>query len=126
MNTRSNHNLVILMVFTILLSIACNTATLFPKSTSLPLTTATLEPKLIHFENDIVAFDYPAGMKVFNAADPAFIPYPFNVSLGGQMVAGLADPAEIGTNGYMYRTLGIFRQAILPGSNLGDGNGGSL
>jgi hypothetical protein len=118
MNTRSNHNLVILMVFTILLAMACNTGTLFPKSTSLPLTTAILEPMLNHFENDIVAFDYPAGMKVFNAADPAFIPYPFNVSLGGQMVAGLADPAEIGTNGYIYRTLGIFRQAILPGSNL--------
>jgi hypothetical protein len=118
MNTRSNHNLVILMVFTILLAMACNTVTLFPKSTSLPLTTATLEPKLIHFENDIVAFDYPAGMMVFNATDPAFIPYPFNVTLGGQMVAGLADPTEIGTNGYMYRTLGIFRQTMLPGSNL--------
>jgi hypothetical protein len=118
MNTRSNPILVILILFTILLAMACNTATLFPKTTSMPLTTAILEPKLIHFENDIIAFDYPAGMKIFNAADPAFNPYPSNVRLGGQMVAGLADPVEIGTNGDMYRTLGIYRQTILPGSNL--------
>jgi hypothetical protein len=118
MNTRSNHYLAILMASTILLTIACNTVTLFSKPTPSPLPTATMEPKLLHFENDIVAFDYPAGMKVFTAADPAFIPYPLNIHLGGQLVAGLADPAEIGNNGYMYRTLGIFRHTILPGSNL--------
>jgi len=110
MNTRSNHNLAILMAFTILLAIACNSVTLFPKP--------TMEPKLLHFENDMVAFDYPAGLVVFNAADPAFIPYPSSLRLGGQLVAGLADPDEIGNDGTLYRTLGIFRQPISPDSNL--------
>jgi hypothetical protein len=100
------------MAFTILLAIACNSGILFPKPTP-----STMEPKLLHFENDIVAFDYPAGMKVFNAADPTFTPYPKN-QLGGQLVAGLADPAEFGNYGYMYRTVGFFRHSIPSGSNL--------
>ena len=114
MNTRSIKYLAILIT----LAIACNSVTLFPKTTPSPLPTATMEPKLLHFENDIVAFDYPAGMVVFNTADPAFIPYPSNNKLGGQLVAGLADPEEIGTNGALYRTLGIFRHPIPPGSKL--------
>jgi hypothetical protein len=118
MNTRSNHNPAILMAFIILLAIACISVILFLKPTPSPLPTATMEPKLLHFENDFVAFDYPAGMVVFNAADPAFIPYPSNNRLGGQLVAGLADPEEIGNNGALYRTLGIFRHPIPPGSNL--------
>jgi hypothetical protein len=95
------------MAFTTFLAIACNSVTLFPKPT----------PSLLHFENDFVAFDYPAGMKIFNAADPAFTPYPTN-QLGGQLVAGLADPAEFGNYGHMYRTVGFFRHSIPSGSNL--------
>jgi hypothetical protein len=107
MNTRSYHNLAIFMAFTILLATACNPVTLFPQPT----------PSLLHFENDFVTFDYPAGMKVFNAADPAFNPYPPN-QLGGQLVAGLADPAEFGNYDLMYRTVGFFRHSIPSGSNL--------
>ena len=106
MKNRSIPFLVILIIFTL----ACNTF-IGPTPTPAP-------PAILHFENDFVAFDYPEGLKVFNAADPAFIPYPSKVRLGGQLVAGLADPAEIGDNGHMYRTLGIFRHIIPPGSNL--------
>ena len=104
-----NRSVTTLAILTIL-TLACNTL-IGPTPTPAP-------PAILHFENDFVAFDYPEGMKVFNAADPAFIQYPFDVRLGGQLVAGLADPAEIGNNGDMYRTLGIFRHTIPSGSNL--------
>jgi hypothetical protein len=104
-----NRSVTTLAILTIL-TLACNTL-IGPTPTPAP-------PAILHFENDFVTFDYPEGMKIFNAADPAFIPYPSNVRLGGQLVAGLADPAEIGNNGDMYRTLGIFRHPIPPDSNL--------
>ena len=111
MNTRSNSSLVILIALALVLAIACNSITPFLK----PPPTAI--PKIVHFENDFVAFDYPEGMKVFNAANPAFTPYPEN-QLGGQLVASLADPAEFGNYGHMYRTVGFFRHSIPSGSNL--------
>jgi hypothetical protein len=51
MNARSNNHLAILITFAILLAIACNSITLFPTPA------ATTEPKLLHFENEQVAFD---------------------------------------------------------------------
>jgi hypothetical protein len=121
MNTRPSCQSAILIALVIVFTIACNALTPFFKPTPSPLPiipTATPVPKILHFENDMVAFDYPAGLVVFNAADPAFIPYPSSLRLGGQLVAGLADPDEIGNDGTLYRTLGIFRQPIPPDSNL--------
>jgi hypothetical protein len=93
-----------------LLMLACNTITGFPfRSTS--------TPENLHFENNFVAFDYPEGMKVFNAADPAFTPFPENI-MGGQLVAALADPQEIDKWGYFRRTVSIFRHSNPSGSNL--------
>jgi hypothetical protein len=116
MNTRSNHYLAILMAFTILLATACNTIPLFPKPTPSPLPYATKEPKLLHFENEIVAFDYPAGMKIYSAMDSTFQCYP-DFEFGGEMVVGLGDPnfTDFGND---YRSIRIFHQQIPAGSNL--------
>jgi hypothetical protein len=99
-----------LLVILVILTLACNTL-MGPTPTPAP-------PAILHFENDFVAFDYPEGMKVFNAADPAFIPHPSNVQLGGQLVAGLADPKEIDKRGYFRRTVSIFRHSNPSASNL--------
>jgi hypothetical protein len=106
MKIRSLTTLAILII----LILACNTLVV-------PTPTPT-SPAILRFENDFVAFDYPEDMKVFNAADPVFIQYPSNIQLGGQLVAGLADPKEIGTNGNLYRTLGIYRHPIPLDSDL--------
>jgi energy-converting hydrogenase Eha subunit F len=112
MNTRSNHNLAILMAFTILLAIACNSGILFPKPTP-----STMEPKLLHFENDIVAFDYPAGVRIYTANDPAFNTYPGEIRFGGELVVGLADPHWIKRD-ILYSSIGIHLHPIPPGSSL--------
>jgi hypothetical protein len=93
----------------IILSLACSTL-LGPKPTPAP-------PRTLHFENDSVAFDYPEGLKVFNAADAAFTPYPENI-VGGQLVAAAADPHELDTRGRFLRAIGIFRHANATGSSL--------
>ena len=80
MNTRSNHNLAILMAFTILLAIACNSGTYSPTST----------PALLHFDNEVVAFDYMEGMDLFTGADAAVRCVP-DFQLGGELVVGFGD-----------------------------------
>ena len=110
MNTRFNINLAILMTFAILLAIACNSITLFPTPA------ATTEPKLLHFENEQVAFDYPDGWKIYTAGDPAFVTYP--IQLGGELVAGAADPHTLYGGRVMARFLALFRQPLPPGANV--------
>jgi hypothetical protein len=99
----------ILMSFAILLAIACNSITLFPTSS------ATTEPKLLHFENEQVAFDYPDGWKIYTAGDPAFVTYP--IQLGGELVAGMADPRLYGGQ-FMARFIALFRQPLPPGADV--------
>ncbi|MCJ7532924.1 MAG: hypothetical protein MUO64_18115 [Anaerolineales bacterium] len=113
MNTRSIKYLAVLIT----LAIACNSVTLFPKPTPSPQPTATTQPKFLHFENEWVAFDYPEGMRIFTAGDPAFITYPHDIQLGGELVAGLAHPNWIKFD-TLFSSIGIFRHAKPPGSNL--------
>jgi len=113
MNTRSIKYLAILIT----LAIACNSVTLFPKPTPSPLPTATTAPKTLHFENNLVSFDYPEGMRIFTAGDPAFNTYPFDIRLGGDLAIGLAHPYWIKFDS-LYSSIGIFRYPIPPGSNL--------
>jgi hypothetical protein len=110
MNTRSNKNLAILMTFAILLTIACNLVTLFPTPA------ATTEPKLLHFENEQVAFDYPDGWTIYTAGDPAFVTYP--IQLSGELVAGVADPHTIYGGQFIARFFALFRQPLPPGANV--------
>ena len=113
MNTRSIKYLAILIT----LAIACNSVTVFPKPTPLPLPTATPVPKTLHFENDLVSFDYPEGMRIFTAGDLAFSTYPWDIRLGGELAIGLAHPNWIKFD-TLYSSIGIFRHAMPPGSNL--------
>jgi hypothetical protein len=105
MKNRSVTTLTILIILTL----ACNTL-IGPTPTPAP-------PAILHFESDFVAFDYPEGMKVFEADDAAFTPYPENL-MGGQLVAALADPEEIDKWGLFRRTVSIFRHSNPSGSNL--------
>jgi len=112
MNTRPIKYLTILIT----LAIVCNSVTLFPKPTPSPLPTASTQPKLLHFENDLVAFDYLKGMKLYTAGDPAFVCYP-DIQLGGELVVGLGDPKFINFDTH-FRSIRIFRLPMPPGSNL--------
>lgn len=119
MKARSNNNLAIRLTLAILFAIACRSITPSPKPTSLPtaLATSTAVAKLLHFDNDLVAFDYPEGMRLFVSGDRAFVTYPFQHQLGGELVAGLADPKWM-SSGTLFRSIGIFRHPIPPGSSL--------
>lgn len=98
------------MTFAILLAIACNSVILFPTPA------ATTEPKLLHFENEQVAFDYPDEWKIYKAGDPAFVTYP--TELSGELVAGMADPNTIYGSQIMARFLALFRQPLPPGADV--------
>ena len=115
MNNRSNHTLAILMTLAILLTLACKSVTLTPTPTPVPPTTTV--PEILHFENDLVAFDYLAGTKIFTTGDPAFETYPYEIKLGGELAIGLADPMWIKSN-TLYSSIGIFRHLFPPGSTL--------
>jgi hypothetical protein len=105
MNTRSKQNLAILMAFTILLAIACNSGTFFPSPT----------PSLLHFDNEAVAFDYMEGMDLFAGGDAAVKCVP-DFQLGGELVVGFGELKQ-GTGSY-FRSIRIFRQPMRSDSNL--------
>lgn len=89
------------------LTLACS---LIPVSHSPTLRLkATTSPEILHFENEMVSFEYPAGLLVFNRIDPGFVTYPIGNELGGQLVVGLADPDEVLQTGQLLRTVSIFR-----------------
>jgi hypothetical protein len=116
MKTRPETALPILIAFTVLLAIACSSTTLFPRPTSSARLTATRVSRLLHFEDDRLVFDYPAGMKVFKAGDAAFHVYP-DIQLGGELLAGLGDPKFSGYGRY-YRSISLYRRQLPPGSDL--------
>ena len=68
MNSQSR-NLAILNAIAMLPTLACNCINLFLKPTPSLLPIAEMETRLLHFKNEFIAFDYPAGMVDFNAAD---------------------------------------------------------
>lgn len=78
--------------------------------------TSNANPKLVHFENEWVAFDYPGEFKLHQAGDAAFHWYP-DLDLGGELVAGLGDPTEFAYEQY-FRSLRIMRRAMPAGSDL--------
>ncbi len=89
--------------------LGCAISTLLPTPTALPP---------VHFENELVAFDYPAVARIFAARDPAFDPYPGYYELGGELVVGLANPGWMDDYGNLYSSIGIFRHALPAGSSL--------
>jgi len=83
-----------------------------------PTPSPTLFPAsmILHFENDVVAFDYLKDMKVYAANDSTFQVYP-DSKLGDDLVVGLGDERFTSFDKY-YRSIRILRQQIPAGSNL--------
>jgi hypothetical protein len=97
------------------LTLACTTITFIP--TSKPNPTSTHE--ILHFENELVTFDYPAGTKIFSAGDPGFSTYPYGIQPGGELALGLAGSGWIHeTTGVLSSSIGVFRHTLPPGSTL--------
>ena len=109
MSIRSKSNVAVSMALAVFLAVACNpTTTLAP--TSFPAS------ETLHYENDVVAFDYLRRMKVFEAGDPTFQCHP-SFPLGGDFVVAIGDP-KFASSGSYYRCIMVYRQPMLPGSNL--------
>lgn len=94
------------MAFTVLLVLACSSGPFF----------ATPTPALLHFENELVAFDYLEGMDLFTSADASFRCVP-DFLLGGDLVAGLGSLKDA-DSGFYLRSIRIFRQPMPSGSDL--------
>ncbi len=95
------------------LALACNALDI--PSTPTPAPTAITSVKFLHFENEIVAFDYPEWMKLHPAGVPEVGWYP-NIQLGGQPVVGLGDPNFFGHETY-FRSIRIARRLLPTGSD---------
>ena len=107
----------ILLTLPITLALVCRTLTLpFTPATPTVAPTATLDMNLLHFENQWVAFDYPAGLQLHQAGFETIIWYPY-VDLGGKLVVGLGDERFFGFGNY-YRSVRIMRQSLPPGADL--------
>ena len=100
----------------ILLLTACRSIPFISTTPRAPEETVT--PEMLQFENEMVSFSYPANMLVYDSGDPAFTTYPINDELGGQLVAGLADPKAVYPDGLLYKTVSIFRYSDLPYTTL--------
>jgi hypothetical protein len=98
------------------LTFACTSITIFPTST--PDSTQTIIRDILRFENEVVAFDYPAGTRIFTPADSAFSTYPHDSRMGGQLAVGLANPAWISEYGSIHSSIGVFRHSLPPGTSL--------
>jgi hypothetical protein len=105
-NTRSTHHPVILLAFSILLALACNSFTVF----------STATPGLLHFENEFVSFDYLPGMDLHPSPVGSFQSIP-DYQLGGEFVVGLGDLQFSNSDRY-FRSIRISRQPMPSGSNL--------
>jgi hypothetical protein len=101
---------VLLLVILLPPIIACNSInSLLPTST----------PEILHFENDVVAFDYPAGARIFTESDSSFVTYPIGIELGGELDVGLANEGWIHQETRLvFSSIGVFRHRLVPGSNL--------
>jgi hypothetical protein len=97
------------------LAFACRSLSLAP-ATATPqiLPTPTLVSTLAHYENEWVAFDYPSGLKVFEAgfADPIWYP---TVDFGAGLVAGLGDERFFHFEKY-FRSIRMLRRELPAGA----------
>jgi len=107
------HRMIILVPITII-ALACQTLTLPSKPTAAP--TSSADSRLLHFDNEWVAFDYPRELKVHSAGDKTFRWYP-ELDLGGELLAGLGDPQVFAYEMY-FRSIRIMRLKVPAGYDL--------
>jgi hypothetical protein len=108
MKNKATPFLIILIILTlaVVLTMACNEVTSFLNP----------PPQILHFENDIVAFDYLEGAKVYEGGKATFQCNP-HFELGGELVVGLGIYKYSSLDTY-YRSIRIFRQPMPVDSNL--------
>jgi hypothetical protein len=106
-----NKRALVIAAVLMILTLACNSL-IKPTPTLGPPT----QPAILHFENDVVSFDYPEGMEVNSAGNPTFKSYP-DIELGGELIVGLGDPRFAAFDEY-FRSIRIIRQTMPPDSNL--------
>jgi hypothetical protein len=106
-----------LLVILLPLSFACSTITTVP--TSPPNPTVSISPEILRFENELVAFNYPAGIRIFSAGEPGFNTYPEGIEPGGELAIGLgASGWSHEISEVFFSSIGVFRHALPPGSTL--------
>lgn len=82
---------------------------------------AAPKPEILHFENEIVAFDYRSDVKIFSGDDPEFVTEPYFSRLGGNLTVGLAKQEWMNRDiGTLTCSIGVFRHRLPPGSSLED------
>jgi len=121
MKPRSQNKMKACFLVIAMLSLACNLLNRYPELTAMPplFPKASVQPEILHYENELVAFDYPAGARIF-AAGEFFYNYPYENNLGGELVVGLADPGWIIWNygTFLESSIGVYRHTLPSGSSL--------
>jgi hypothetical protein len=101
-----NKKIALLIAVMLFLTTACRMGTATP----------TTPPQPLHYEDDLVAFDYPGDWWLYTAGESGFNTHP--LALGGDLVAGIAYPKKIGTSELLTSTMSIFRHPLPPGATL--------
>jgi hypothetical protein len=101
------------LVVMIAAALACGTVPVtltVPPGPAKPTAAPTLYFSLhqLHFENEVVAFEYPEGLQVHQAGDANWRVHP-DVDLGGELLVGLGDPRQSHSERY-YRSISIARR----------------
>jgi hypothetical protein len=91
----------VLIVLVAPLVLACEALSLPAFPTAAP--TSSADPKLLHFEDRWVAFDYPEGLDAYEGPDPAFKwCLQDEVHVGGEQVVGLGDGQARANDVYLH------------------------
>jgi hypothetical protein len=89
-------------------ALACSSSLGTVVPTSAPSEPPHTPPRVLHFENEGLAFDYPEGMAVYVNNDPAFMCYP-HIDLEGVVAVGLGDARFYHFDTY-FRSIRIIRR----------------
>ena len=104
---------VVLLMLLVLSALACDTVTVtltVPPGPARPTAAPTVHFSLrqLHFENEVVAFNYPEGVRLHQPGDATWLVHP-DIDLGGELLVGLGDPRLAHFERY-YRSISITRR----------------
>ena len=106
----------VLIVLVAPMVLACEALSLPAFPTAAP--TSSVDPKLLHFEDQWVAFDYPEGLDVYEGLDPAFKwCLQDAVHVGGEQVVGLGDAHDRANSVYL-RSIRITHRGLSAGEDV--------
>ena len=107
------HSLVLFTALMIFLGAACSSIPFLAEATP----TQTV---ILHYQDEIFAFDYPSNWKIYPAGDPAFNLFPDvdDFQPPGERVVGLSNPLRSGTNRYLDSAIAIYRYTGMPEADL--------